>query len=590
MPNITPNSKVNFKRGSQDSLNTLINGSGDRFTEGTFYLTTDSNRLYFAQTATDLVNLNQYIHFYSNNNNQVPTEATTGNKITTGDFYYWEQKNALMICTDALQGTWTQINPDTYLNADNAALTVTDGTTAGSKKITMTVTDSINNVATGEITLVPGSDDLVITSSGNVITLTSANDNDNTTYAISTEQTVGGNNSGTIVLTPTLYDKTHPSGVAQPAQRINLIGDGNVSISSDASGNVTINSSGGVDDVNQSFDSNGNLNTTLVLSVGGAQTPNSVLPKITYGATNQVEAKFIATDQYGLTGVAALDVYTKSEVSNLIDTKFAGTDALQYKGTVSNTDASTKLRATADAGEVFKASEDIDATVDGTRIQAKAGDLLISAGSDGNVTWEVVPSGDDQLIMLDVPSNDKTFNFIDNNIPMGGFSITEGNGPLSVDATYNNSNGEFKAYTISHTAPTGGSATTIANVIAALNGTNIVAGATELLPASNSLGSSLDIPVITSLSTDPYGHVTSATGQMYRVWDTHGTLESTNFSVDVTTPASTNRTVAKISLTSVFDGAATTSNDLTITTEQDSLRFSANGTEGLKLDLVWGSF
>ena len=114
--------------------------------------------------------------------------------------------------------------------------------------------------------------------------------------------------------------------------------------------------------------------------------------------------------------------------------------------------------------------------------------------------------------MLDVPSNDKTFNFIDNNIPMGGFSITEGNGPLSVNATYNNTNGEFKAYTISHTAPTGGSATTIANVIAALNGTNIVAGATELLPASNSLGSSLDIPVITGISLDPYGHVTSATG------------------------------------------------------------------------------
>ena len=77
---------------------------------------------------------------------------------------------------------------------------------------------------------------------------------------------------------------------------------------------------------------------------------------------------------------------------------------------------------------------------------------------------------------------------------------------------------------------------------------------------------------------------------MYRVWDTHGTLESTNFSVDVTTPASTNRTVAGISLTSVFDGTATTSNVLTITTEQDSLKFSANGTDGLKLDLVWGSF
>lgn len=28
--------KVNFKRGSQSSINTLLNGSGNRFTEGTF--------------------------------------------------------------------------------------------------------------------------------------------------------------------------------------------------------------------------------------------------------------------------------------------------------------------------------------------------------------------------------------------------------------------------------------------------------------------------------------------------------------------------------------------------------------------------
>ena len=44
----TANAKVMFKRGTQAALNTLIAGSGNRFDEGTFYLTTDTNRLYLS--------------------------------------------------------------------------------------------------------------------------------------------------------------------------------------------------------------------------------------------------------------------------------------------------------------------------------------------------------------------------------------------------------------------------------------------------------------------------------------------------------------------------------------------------------------
>ena len=42
---------VMFKRGLQASLQTLIDGN--KFTEGTFYLTTDSDRLYFAQSDSE---------------------------------------------------------------------------------------------------------------------------------------------------------------------------------------------------------------------------------------------------------------------------------------------------------------------------------------------------------------------------------------------------------------------------------------------------------------------------------------------------------------------------------------------------------
>ena len=50
---------VMFKRGSQSALQGLIDKKS--FTEGTFYLTTDSDRLYFAQSDSGLVHLNHNV-------------------------------------------------------------------------------------------------------------------------------------------------------------------------------------------------------------------------------------------------------------------------------------------------------------------------------------------------------------------------------------------------------------------------------------------------------------------------------------------------------------------------------------------------
>ena len=47
---------VGFLRGSQANLKAL-----NTYKEGSFYLTTDTDRLYFAQSSSELVDLNQYI-------------------------------------------------------------------------------------------------------------------------------------------------------------------------------------------------------------------------------------------------------------------------------------------------------------------------------------------------------------------------------------------------------------------------------------------------------------------------------------------------------------------------------------------------
>jgi hypothetical protein len=49
-------SNVKFLRGEQSKLNNLTS-----FVEGAFYLTSDTDRLYFAQSNNELVYLNRYI-------------------------------------------------------------------------------------------------------------------------------------------------------------------------------------------------------------------------------------------------------------------------------------------------------------------------------------------------------------------------------------------------------------------------------------------------------------------------------------------------------------------------------------------------
>jgi hypothetical protein len=71
---------VKFKRGSQASLNTLIQGGV--FDDGCFYLTSDTDRLYVAQSANELVELNKSITVVDS----VAKLPTSG--VEVGQFYY----------------------------------------------------------------------------------------------------------------------------------------------------------------------------------------------------------------------------------------------------------------------------------------------------------------------------------------------------------------------------------------------------------------------------------------------------------------------------------------------------------------------
>lgn len=127
-------SNVKFLRGTQTKLDSL-----QSFNEGAFYLTSDTDRLYFAQSNNELVYLNKYI---TKVNTLAELQAMTN--LNDGDFYYVVKENILCTRITDSDGTvhWAQINASQDTNTDTSL----DGVTFSSKvsddksKITITGT------------------------------------------------------------------------------------------------------------------------------------------------------------------------------------------------------------------------------------------------------------------------------------------------------------------------------------------------------------------------------------------------------------------------------------------------------------------
>ena len=173
---------VSFYRGSQANLNALTS-----YVDGRFYLTTDTDRLYVAQSADELVELNKSIHVIDSYTELPKTTATTstkikGNEVEVGQFYYIKgtnlhngqqdsNGNILAVCTDITDGniTWVQVNPDTNTdhNDDTYATNVSftknnsQSTTSqlvfdvsiGQKTHHITGADTNSTAATGTLTI-----------------------------------------------------------------------------------------------------------------------------------------------------------------------------------------------------------------------------------------------------------------------------------------------------------------------------------------------------------------------------------------------------------------------------------------------------
>ena len=126
---------VHFLKGTQTSFNNLSS-----FQEGAFYLTTDTNRLYFANSTTTANYLNKYVHTITTEDEL--KAAINDGILMSGDFAYVSNKNALVAVT--ANKSYTQINAYTDTNDDTQVSQVTFTKAASDADGTITFTFKLN--------------------------------------------------------------------------------------------------------------------------------------------------------------------------------------------------------------------------------------------------------------------------------------------------------------------------------------------------------------------------------------------------------------------------------------------------------------
>ena len=567
---------VYFKRGTQQDLDAL-----QSYIEGAFYLTSDTDRLYFAQSSNRLADLNQYIHVYTGNS--LPAESS----LHDGDFYYWTNNNILMVYRAANGNNpagWVQINPDTKVSAATSTVSTT------TDEDIVAVTTQIQQTQASGALVAPISSTFNVVAGSNVhvnvvdgkLVISAENDTTNTTYDLVATTSA---NDGRIAL--------QSSNNLESDDVIQFVGMGSVQVSSDATtGAVTISGQDPLNSLTTTVSNTGAFQSTIGFDHPAGHAVNTsaissaaLTPTINYGPVtdqNDVTSYTSSATFSDLTDSSApaanLNIYTATQIDAMFESRLSSFDAMQYKGTVSSSDAATKLAvATAQAGDTYKASTQI--RLDSPSVSAEIGDLIIASGSDGNVTWEVVPSGNEQLIYLDTAAASNLVQLKDNNAIASGRQQIIGGIQLVEDSTATNAaievdtsvTGTTTQFTLSH-GPAGTGTAVSYEAASSVNGRIQVTG------------TSLTIPAISAISLDDSGHVSSITAVNYSIQDTHATLQSATSSHT----ASSNIGTASISYKLDSDATAKTtavritSDNLVVTALQDN--------SAIKVNLEWENF
>ena len=415
---------VKFKLGTQASLNALKNDPAKKWEVGTFYLTSDSSRLYIGQ-ADELALLNKSVEIYDNLN-----ALKAKGKSYEGDIAYCADENVLAYYNGT---TWNQINPDDdtiLLALTQSVSSVTDGvkiTTGG------TNSDAGKTVTSADVIITGDKGAKVAMASNTALTITGD------TYTLNAQE--HATNDIDLVLNSALQDDS----------TVHIKGGDNVTITKTAGSNgIQIASQDTkLNDISLGLGDNGEL------QVGASDTGNTNVLK------KQKLGYFVDGSYYGIgsdTKQVDLPVYSKEEVDNL----FKKLDGMTYRGTIGTSGTTFTMDASFNVlkggtptkihiGDMFLVQG--GSLTYATEKTAKTGDMLIATAKDGksetngvlaigDVEWTYVPAGDDAdidttyIFKASSTTDSMTITSSNGGGTVGKIAFTEGDG-IVIESTDN---------------------------------------------------------------------------------------------------------------------------------------------------------
>lgn len=583
---------VKFLKGTQEKFNTLSS-----FTDGAFYLTTDTDRLYFAQSSTECVPLNQFIRTVT----KTQFEALTSAQVSQGDYYYITDQNILAIA-DYDEGSlkWTQLNPDTNTNTTfdeiNFESSVTDNTVTITEKLkeyNAITGKQTGNALAGDLKL-KGTNGVALTAENDSVGSTtvtiegdtyslSSNMNDARQYEASVAYHVGD-----IVVINGKYQRckaevaagsnTSAAAIIGSFEKLNA-GISLVSANGQASSTFGFKKGANVD-IGQT---DGQITISAVdttLTGGSLNISNNAAQgfdiEVSDSGNNKVSGTLNPVIKVGsssvnfVNGKADLPVYTTSE----IDSKFKGLNGMTYKGTVGGAVANLPS-SNVSSGDTYMVAT---ASFEAGSIKAKNGDLLIAVGEEGvdgyipsnGIIWTHVPSGDDSFEnstykgVATPASNTWGVKEVSGDQLVGDIQFVAGTN-MSISSTLG--------------GPDKNDPTSIITTIQHGSvGTASVTSTTNATPQENP--DVTNFTAVTGIGRDSNGHVASVTTKQFNIKDTTYTFG---------TGVENNKIVTKLTdNTNAGEQAVTygvTSSSLNVTTSA-----AAANDVTVNVELEWGSF
>lgn len=614
---------VGFKLGLQKDLDTLLSaGTNAGAAHGSFYLTSDTHRLYIGNSDGSLSAVNE----------GVTTVATLGQLPNTKDnplayvgrFYYVTGSNILCVFNGK---SWAQINTDTYVYQTDLALTQV---TANRE---VTVTQTIDNTNDGSNTS-SSADDVWSVKGGHGIYVKAEKDaNDNPQLVIEGDKyTVSTETNGTGVKLK-LDSEKEESDSSFSFLPTNAVGEPtdetNIRLERNSNGDILI---GAKDTKNKEFNlealAEGGFKITIVDSHNGEvelldadQKPLN--PVIKYG--KKVE-EVVFKD-----GVATLDVYSKDDINETLRVL----NAMTYRGTIgakgtaatkitmnSSTDPNagckviqgTNTQVKVSIGDMFLCCGNKDVSYNG--IQLSTNTLLIARSTDG--TEDTQGYIEDSKLIFDIVAStvdiDTTYRFESENVGSNnsGAKITlvasteQDAGSLTIKTTRSEGkNTGLKITRTSTDAPTGDQDTWLIEHDATSK--TVSENNAYSYQNSDTLINSLEnrkytAKVVTGIETNDSGHVTGVTMHEMPIIDSSSQIDTIDESADAFDANNKSYGFHKSTTTELLVTGNTKTTEDSFAFVSETLKIKTSGevntpagyaqskAYGLQIDLIWGTF